>query len=166
MYNQTKMMTTFLLLLLPTLVFANAGSTLLWFGILHSFILNAFIGLAESAVVNKYKMPNRTWLIIFANYISMFVGLYLIAPYFTTIIGNYHFWNGDNSVGEYKTLGFIIGMVVSFLATLIIEFPFFYLAVKDKLQRKNIFIPFLVANAITNIIMAIFYFWIFKAGEN
>ena len=76
MDKRTKPITTFLLLLLPTLVFANAGSPMMWFGILHSLILNAFIGWTESVIIDKFKIPNRTWLIIIGNYVSMFIGLY------------------------------------------------------------------------------------------
>lgn len=156
---------TFSLLLLPTLVMANAGSPMMWFGLLHCLILNAFIGYCESAILNKYKIPNSTWLIILGNYISMFIGLYYIAPYFSSIItDNKDFWGGMTSFGSYNLNGFVIGMITSFFATLIIEFPFFYFAVKDKLQRKHIFIPFLVANLITNTIMAIIYFLILVGG--
>ncbi len=164
MGKRTKTITTLSLLLLPTLAFANAGSPMMWFGILHLFILNAFIGLTESVIIEKFKIPNRTWLIIVANYISMFIGLYFIAPHFSTTTGNPDFWGGQTSFGYYKLQGFIVGMVTSFFATLIIELPFFYFAVKDKLQRKQIFIPFLVANTLTNIIMIIIYFWIVSDG--
>ncbi len=164
MDKRTKSITTILLLLLPTLAFANAGSPMMWFGILHSLILNAFIGWTESVIIDKFKIPNRTWLIIIGNYVSMFIGLYYIAPHFSTITGNHDFWGGQTSYGDYKLQGFIVGMVTSFFATLIIELPFFYLAVKDKLQRRQIFIPFLVANTLTNIIMTIIYFWIVNGG--
>lgn len=164
MDKRTKSTTTILLLLLPTLAFANAGSPMMWFGILHSLILNAIIGWTESVIIDKFKIPNRTWLIIIGNYVSMFIGLYYIAPHFSTITGNHDFWGGQTSYGDYKLQGFIVGMVTSFFATLIIELPLFYLAVKNKLQRRQIFIPFLVANTLTNIIMTIIYFWIVNGG--
>jgi len=159
-----KSITSISILLWPTLAFANAGSPMMWFGILHSLILNAYIGWIESKIIDSSKIPNRTWLIIIGNYVSMFIGLYYIAPHFSTISGNQDFWGGQTRYGDYKLKGFIVGMVTSFLATLIIEIPFFYLAVKDKLQRRQIFIPFLVANSMTNIIMTIIYFWIVNDG--
>ena len=160
MYKQAKIITAFSLLLLPTLASANAGSTVMWFGVLHSLILNAVIGWTESAIIRKFKIPNRTWLIIVANYISMFIGLFYIAPHFSTLYGDHEFWGSQMSYRK----GFLEGMFASFVATLIIEFPFFYLAVKDKLQRKQIFIPFLVANTLTNVIMIIIYIWILKSS--
>lgn len=164
MDKRNKTLFTFLLLLLPTFAVANAGSPMMWFGILHLLVLNAFIGGAESAIIYKFKIPNRTWLIIIGNYVSMFIGLYYIAPHFSTIAGNHDFWGGQTSYGYYKLQGFILGMVSSFFATLIIELPFIYLAVKEKSQRRQIFIPFLAANTSTNILMTIIYFWIVKGG--
>lgn len=152
------------LLLLPTMMFANAGSPMMWFGILHSLILNAFIGWAESIIIGKFRIPNRTWLIIIGNYVSMFIGLFYIAPFFSSITGNLDFWGGRTSYGSYNLQGFIVGMATSFLATLVIEFPFFYLAVKNKLQRNQILIPFLAANILTNVIMTIVYFCIVYEG--
>lgn len=164
MTRQNKYGLTFFILLLPTIAFANAGSPMMWFGMLHTLILNAIIGFTESAIVSKFKIPNRTWLIIVANYVSMFVGLSYIAPHFSTISGNHDFWGGQTTYGEYGLKGFFAGMVASYFATLVIELPFFYLAVKDKTQRRQIFFPFFIANTITNIAMTLIYFWIVKGG--
>ena len=164
MDNRTKIGIILSIFLLPTIAFANAGSPMMWFGILHSLILNALIGWTESAILDRFKIPNRTWLIIIGNYVSMFVGLYFIAPHFSTIAGNSDFWGGQTSLGYYELTGFLAGMVSSYFATLVIEFPFFYLAVKDKSQRRQILFPFFVANTITNIILTIIYFWIVSGG--
>lgn len=159
-----KISLAFTLALLPVLAFANAGSPMMWFGLLHLFILNALIGWAESAIVCKFGIRNRTWLIIIANYISMFVGLYYIAPYFSEMGGNHDFWGGITRYGSYKLIGFTIGMLVSFLATLVIELPLFVLAIKNKEQRKQIVKPFLIANLCTNVAMTLIYFLIASDG--
>jgi len=165
-YRNKYFWLTFTLIALPTLVFANAGSPMMWFGFLHTLVLNAFIGLIESLILKKFKLPNRMWLIIIANYVSMVIGLYFIAPHFSTITGNADFWGGKTSFGNYELTGFLIGMVCSFIVTLIIELPFFYLAIKDKLKRSQIIIPFLVANTITNIVMLLAYYWIVSEGAH
>ncbi len=159
-----KTIITLSFLLLPTLAFANAGSSMLMFGMFHLFILNILIGYVESVIIDKFKIPNRTWLIIIGNFVSLFIGLAYIAPYFSKIAGNNDFWDMGTTYGEYKLQGFFVGMVISFFATLIIELPFFYLAVKNKLQRRKIFIPFILSNTLTNIIMTIVYFWFVKDG--
>lgn len=155
---------TILLLAIPTIAFANAGSPMMWFGMLHSLVLNAFIGWSESEIVKRFNIPNRIWLIIVANYISMIIGLNYIAPHFSSISGNLDFWGGKTDFGDYELKGFIIGMITSYFATLLIEFPFFYFAVKEKLKRKKILLPFFVANTITNILMTAIYYWIVNKG--
>ena len=166
MSKQAKNILVFLFFLLPTCAFANAGSPMVWFGILHTLVLNAFIGWVDSIIVGKFKISNRTWLIIMGNYVSMFIGLFYIAPFFSTMSGNFDFWGDRTTYGDYQLRGFIAGMITSFFATLIIEYPFFYFAVKNKLQRRQILIPFLIANILTNIIMAIVYFSIVCGGSH
>ena len=70
----------FFLILFPTMAFANAGSPMMWFGMFHSLVLNAVIGVTESEIIRKFKIPNRTWLIVVANYVSILIGLNYIAP--------------------------------------------------------------------------------------
>lgn len=90
----------------------------------------------------------------------MFVGLYFIAPHFSIITGNSDFLGRQTSLGNYELTGFLVGVVFFYFATLVIEFPFFYWAVKDKLQRRQIFFSFFVSNTSTDILMTIIYFWI------
>ncbi len=150
----------------PTLVLANAGSPMMWFGILHVLILNLIIGIAESRIISYYGgISNRTWLIVLANYISMFIGMQLIAPYFSSMYGNNDFWGGQTSLGEYELDGFMMGMLCSFIATLIIEFPFTFLSVRSKVERKNLLKPYIIANLATNTTMFILYFLIAIRGS-
>ena len=144
---------------------ANAGSPMMWFGILHSLILNSLIGIYESHYLEKREISNRMWLIIIGNYFSMFIGLYLIAPYFSSITGNIDFWGGNTRYGDYKLNGFIFGMLASFVATLILEFPFYYLSVKDKTKRKIGTWKFIEANAISNTVMFLIYLMIVVGGS-
>lgn len=116
---------TIIFIATPSLALANAGSPMLLFGLLHLLALNAVIGIIESGIVSRMKISNTTWVIILANYVSMFIGFYFIAPYFSTVSGNQDFWGVSTSFGDYELKGFIIGITSSFLATLIIEFPFF-----------------------------------------
>ncbi len=104
-------------------------------------------------------------MIILANYVSMFVGLEFIAPYFSTLAGNHDFWGGQTNYGAYKLNGFLAGMGTAFIATLIVEYPFFYFATKDKLKRSEIVNPYLIANFSTNLVMFIIYYMIVKPGS-
>ncbi len=154
-----------LLVLLPNFVLANAGSPMMWFGFLHLIWINALIGIYESKILtSKFNVINRKWIIILANYISMFIGLYFIAPHFSELGGNTDFWGGKTRLGEYELGGFLIGMGISFIATLIIEFPFYLLALKQKMKGWNLIKPFIFANITTNIIIFIIYFAIVSIG--
>ena len=106
------------------------------------------------------------WIIITRNYFSMFIGLYFIAPYFSGMTGNIDFWGGNTSYGNYELNGFIFGMLASFISTLILEFPFYYLSVKDKKRWKNGIWKFIEANAISNTVMFLIYFMIVVGGSN
>jgi hypothetical protein len=75
------------------------------------------------------------------------------------------FWGGNTSYGEYKLNGFIYGMIASFIATLILELPFFYFAIKDRTKRKIGMKRFIEANSISNIIMFLIYFLIVFGGR-
>ena len=149
----------------PTIALANAGSPMMWFGIFHLLFLNFCIGITESAILRRFKLENNEWMIILANYVSMFVGLYFIAPHFSSISGNRDFWGGNTRLGEYHVKGFIVGMLSAYLATLVIELPFALYAVKVKVQKSQILIPFLVANTVTNVAMITIYFLITGLGE-
>ena len=138
---------------------------MMWFGMLHLLILNLIIGLIESFIIKYFKLNHRTWMIVLSNYVSMFVGLYIIAPYFSELSGNRDFWGGQTSLGNYPLKGFFVGMVASYFATLILEFPLYYFSIKNTIERKKIFLPFLISNTITNIIMILIYYMIVKDGE-
>jgi len=105
------------------------------------------------------------WLIIIGNYISMFIGLYYIAPYFSTITGNVDFWGGNTRYGKYELNGFLFGMLASFIATLILELPFYLLSVKEKEKRKKGIWFYIEANTITNVVLFFIYFIMVVGGS-
>lgn len=161
--NSRKLSVIFGLLLSPFIAFANAGSPMVWFGVFHLLVVNGIIGIIESRLLLKYKLVNKTGLIILGNYISMFVGLYCVAPYFTNNIYHINFWSGESFIyhSSYVSdwiITFLIGFFLSFITTLVIEYPFFYFSLKNKADRKQLFYPFFKANGVTNLAMACIYF--------
>lgn len=147
------------LLLIPNFLLANAGSPMIWFSFLHLIWINFIIGTFESKLLlEKFNLQNRKCLIIAANYISMFIGYYFIAPHFSFINGYPDFWGMKSRVGQYKLGGFFTGFLYSFSATLVIEFPFYRLSLKTKLSSWKLLKPFFLVNLITNLIMLAIYF--------
>jgi hypothetical protein len=96
----------------------------------HLLFINAIIGFVESGILSKYKMPNKTWVVIIANYVSMIVGFYLIIPSLVKTQYGRDLWSGN-------TGDLAVGLLVSFIATLIIEYPFFAAALKGQKAKKE-----------------------------
>jgi hypothetical protein len=146
-----KIFLTSLFLALPIFVFANAGSPIIWFNIFHLLFINAIIGYVESEILSKYKLPNKTWLVLIANYVSMIVGYFVIIPNLIKPQYGRDIWSENPN-------DLALGFFISFVVTLLIEYPFFTASLKDKNQRKKLFKPFLVANVVTNISMISIYY--------
>lgn len=123
----------------------------------HLLFINAIIGYVESEIISKYRIPNKTWMIIIANYVSMIAGFYVIIP--GLVKAQY---GRDLRSGNPSDLAF--GLVVSFIVTLVIEYPFFTASLKDNKQRKDLFKALFIANISTNIGM-IFIYYLFIASS-
>ena len=117
----------------------------------HLLFINAIIGYIESEILFRYKLPNKTWIIIIANYVSMIIGFYVIIPSLVKTQYGRDLWSGG-------TENLLFGLVLSFFATLIIEYPFFVASLKDKKQKRVLFKPFIVANIVTNVAMTCIYY--------
>ncbi len=72
---------------------------------------------------------------------------------------------GKTRYGYYELNGFIFGMLASFIATLVLEFPFYYLSVKEKTKRKKATWTYIEANAISNTVMFLIYLMIAVGGS-
>ena len=129
---------------------ANAGSPVVWFSLFHLLIVNAIIGYVESEILLKYKINNKVLRVVAANYISMFVGYFLITPLFL------HPKYGRDILSVEPGEIFIV-FFVSFLVTLLIEYPLILWSLKDKSQKNIVLKPFIVVNMITNAVMASIY---------
>jgi uncharacterized membrane protein len=136
---------------LPLFALANSGSPVVWFNIFHLLFFNAIIGYIESEILLKYKIPNKLWLVIIANYTSMIIGFYVLMP--TLIKGQFGGNMWDRSFGV-----LLLGFALSFIATLIIEYFIFVAALKDKAHKQVLFKPFLIANIVTNVSMIFIYY--------
>jgi hypothetical protein len=162
MNNKQRLLTAvsiFLLLTLtPKAVLANAGSPMMWVGMFHLVVGNALIGILESLLVKKVQKLNiQPWKIVLGNYISMFFGLFYIAPFFAVEAGNRDFWRATIAVEEYKLGGFLVGMFFAYLATLFLEYPFFKWAINPENKSKALPAT-LLSNSVSYFIMTGIYF--------
>ncbi|MCX7010691.1 MAG: hypothetical protein NTY53_26175 [Kiritimatiellaeota bacterium] len=107
---------------LPTAAWANAGTPLMWVGMLHLVFGNAFVGVLEGFLLAAFfglRKGRSIGLLILANYFSAWVGgLFLsgsIAHALPLDLNNawFLFW---------------VMVVITYLFTLVLEFPFVSLA--------------------------------------
>ncbi len=150
-----------LFLLTTEYLFANAGSTMLWFSFLHLIVINGIIGMFESGILSEIlKIKNRMIWIIVGNYISMFIGMYLIAPYFASLAGNKDFFGNWTYNQVDHIAGFFIGMLCAFITTLLVEYPFYRLAIVKEYRTKTIK-GLIISNIITYSLMTLIYYFLF-----
>jgi hypothetical protein len=112
------------LLLVPATAFANAGTPLMMVSGFHLFIENALLGILEGALLTglfKCSFPRTILILIPANYVSAWFGLTYLIGYFrrlpdlTILTAQHHL---------------VVFFVAAFLTTLLIEFPFFWFALR------------------------------------
>lgn len=128
---------------LPQQAFADAGTPLMWAGILHLVIGNAFIGIAEGlllAKVFKLKKLKTAFVMIAANYFSAWVGDVFLGGF---IVSHLH---ADLNNGW---RWFWIMVVVTYFMTLVLEWPFvaFCFRGTDGCLRKSLKGNFIVQTA-------------------
>lgn len=157
------------LFLIPIMLYANAGSVLIWFSLFHLIFINLLIGFAEIMFYFIYDLHTRKISLVFSNYLSMFFGYYFIAPYFAKFAGNSDFWGMQITASDsYSLKGFLLGFFIAFLTTLIIELPIHYFSVYKnidnvEIKREKFLKAFLFGNLFTNIGMFLIYlFFVYK----
>jgi hypothetical protein len=114
------------IMLLPLVASANAGTPLMWASILHLAFGNAMIGLFEGwllAWIFKCSKKKSIPILIGANYASAWAGGFLVSWPISSI--------PDITIESIR-LWFIILVLVAFLITLFIELPFFWVALRSK----------------------------------
>lgn len=114
--------------LFPSPALANGGSALLWTGIMQLFVGNAVIGYIEAGFLARFFQASRrkaTLLLVVANYLSAWIAAILLVGRFSRIptitIENIWSW-------------LYLAIFLSFVLTLLIEYPFFWFLLR---QQKN-----------------------------
>jgi hypothetical protein len=105
---------------------ANSGTPLMWASVLHMAFGNAIIGVIEGLLLAWiFKCPKKRSILILivANYVSAWVGRVFVVDYLTSLqditIESILFW-------------FMALVGVAFFVTLLIEFPFFWFALRSR----------------------------------
>ena len=150
------MLPILVLALFPSTASANAGTPLMWASMLHLVFGNAIIGLVEGLLLAwMFKCSKRKSILILiaANYVSAWVGGFFVAGYLASLpditIQTIQYW-------------FLVLVLVAFVVTLLIEFPFFWFALRSRerpLRRALIATP-----VIHGISYALLFGWYWMAS--
>jgi len=142
------------LLLVPTLAMANAGTPLMWTTLAHLFVWNLFFGLVEGTLLWLMFRPpfwRAVILLVLANYMSAWAGMLVLGK-----------WGPRATLENFHTM--IPSLVIlAFLFTLIVEFPFVLLSFP---RRKGNWLRALIAVAPINILTYLALFWGYKNASD
>lgn len=133
--SRALLLATITLTVFPQYAHANAGTPLMWAGMLHLIIGNALIGIIEGLLISKvFSVRKRRSIpiMILANYVSMIAGSLIIGA-----IGN--FFNHHATIYSIHALLFSF-LLFSFMITILIEWPFcvWILKFNNEMRKKSL----------------------------
>ncbi len=117
-----------ILALYPLPALANAGSLLVWTGFFHLVLGNLILGYVEAELLSRlFQIPRSRSLImlILANYASAWAGVFLLG---NGLSRNY----GITIENVQPWLSIFV--ILAFLLTLLIEYPFFWILLRQRQQ--------------------------------
>jgi hypothetical protein len=123
-----------LLVAISSVAHANAGTPLMWAGMLHLVFGNSIIGIAEGILLAKFFSLSR----------RKCIGLMILANYFSAWLGGFVI---DNAIVDVLPMGlytawplFWLMVIVTYVVTLFLEFPFVALAFRGDVAwyRKSV----------------------------
>jgi hypothetical protein len=134
---------------------ANAGTPLIWFTMAHMVFGNIIIGLLEAAVLwlwLRRKSARLLWAIPI-NYLSAFAGL--------CGIGFLEAFLAPRILGDepllHLHLFLIVMLVLTFVASLLIEWPLYIAVLRPWLSWKRSLLPVAVAQVVSYVLLVALY---------
>ena len=151
--DKRKTIIIVLLILIPQLIFANAGTALMWVQIYHLIFGNLVLGLIEGVLLRfmfKADLKRASIIMILSNYTSWIIGTILISLLQNTLI--------DKTFDlEYVYPAWIVSLILLYFLTVFIETGFIYWIFKKTIRFTRTILFSLAINTLTYIIMITFY---------
>ncbi|WP_372936512.1 hypothetical protein [Mariniphaga sediminis] len=142
-----------LLILIPQLIFANAGTALMWVQIYHLIFGNLVLGLIEGVLLRfmfKADLKRASIMMILSNYTSWIIGTILISLLQNTLI--------DKTFDlEYVYPAWIVSLILLYFLTVFVETGFIFWIFKKTVKFSRTILFSLAINTLTYIIMIAFY---------
>lgn len=145
----------------PTLI-ADAGTPLMWAGLAHLTIGNLLIGLLEAGIV-RWRFAKRAGSrliasIVAANYLSCIAGYLLISALASRIVPRV---GGPLPVYSINRIMVFLA-IASFVVTILVEWPFFWVALGRGVSGRRSFGATLLANGASYLVLLAWY-WLASA---
>jgi len=124
-------------LLFPFYAYANAGTPLMWFTMMHLVIGNFLIGLGEGTLIIlifKTRKVATLSIMILANYVSMIAG-FMTIEYIREPVGRFIM---NDAPLYHAPRALIILIMFLFILTIILEWPFCLWILKKKPRRLKV----------------------------
>jgi hypothetical protein len=138
--------------------YADAGTPLVWAGMLHLVVGNIFIGFLEGRIIAAFlgvRKASAVSIMIAANFTSMLIGYFSFEGFELTLAPKFL---GEQPLYNARPL-LIMLVAASFVLTVLIEWPFCLAAVRklDSRLKKSIFASVLV-QTVSYALLVPFYF--------
>ncbi len=124
-------------------------------GLMHLTLINFLVMIIEYNLLGYFgKSLVKAGFVVLANIVSAVAGILIASGMTDSIGGNFWFGNLDDTT---ERNAFIAGLTVFILLTILIELPFYWLALGRKQGLKRVLSYTSTINLITNIPIAIYY---------
>lgn len=146
--------------LIAALAHANAGTPLMWLGLLHLTIINLIIAGVEAlilTVIARVAFGRALIASLIANYGSALVGLLLLLPYASQSLERVSGIPIDAADSHMLRV-----ILLAFLATLVVEGPIFFLIARKRARPRRLIAAFLLAQVTTYAALL----WIYNDASN
>ncbi|MBX3360617.1 MAG: hypothetical protein KF912_00190 [Phycisphaeraceae bacterium] len=146
--------------LIAALAQANAGTPLMWLGLLHLTIINLIIAGIEAlilTVVARVAFGRALIASLIANYASALIGLFLLLPLASESLDQVTALPIDAADSHMLRV-----ILLAFLATLVVEGPIFFLITRKRARPRRLVTAFLLAQLATYAALL----WIYNDASN
>lgn len=134
-----------MIILLPQMIIANAGTPLMWVQMIHLVFGNLVLGIIEGLILKfafKTKLPRAVVLMILANYVSWIIGTVLISYFQNTLINK-------TFELEYVYKAWIVSIILLYFVTVLIEAPFIFWIYRREVNFKKSLTNSFLINVLT-----------------
>jgi len=151
MKNNFKLLYIFIFLIIPAISFGDAGTPLMWTMSIHLYLSNIIAAIIESIIIYIFYKTSKYYIvflkILLGNIASAFIG-YLSFKFIFTL----------TSYPKEEIAIFCVLLIITYIASILIEFPFFIWASPKYESYKKTFFLDIISNLFSYVVLIFLYF--------